>query len=89
VAEIWSHLAAETSQTVATQFLDQLSAAFEPVRHFPSSGPSREDFAPGLRVTFHAPYAIYYLVHAHELIIVRVVHGARDAAAMAARGEFR
>jgi toxin ParE1/3/4 len=39
-------------------------------------------------VKFHGAYAIYYTPTASELIIVRVLHGARDAAAIADRGGF-
>jgi len=42
----------------------------------------------GLRVTFLSPYAIYYRVTDRELFIVRVLHGARDAAALAEQGGF-
>jgi toxin ParE1/3/4 len=45
-------------------------------------------FAPGLRVSFHSSYALYYSHTATELVIVRVLHGARDAAALADRGAF-
>jgi toxin ParE1/3/4 len=41
-----------------------------------------------LRVIFHPPYAIYYLPAGYELIIVRVLHGARAAAAIADQGGF-
>jgi toxin ParE1/3/4 len=56
--------------------------------HTPLIGSRREQFAPGLRVTFHSSYAIYYLPCGRELIIVRVLHGARDAAAIADQGGF-
>jgi toxin ParE1/3/4 len=39
-------------------------------------------------VSFHGAYALYYLPTATELVIVRVLHGARDVAALAARGGF-
>ena len=55
---------------------------------FPMAGPSREQFAAGLRVTFEGNYAIYYTSTATELVIIRVLHGARDAAALADRGGF-
>ncbi len=42
-----------------------------------------------MRVIFHPPYAIYYLTSGYELIIVRVLHGARDAAAIADQGGFK
>jgi toxin ParE1/3/4 len=51
-------------------------------------GTTREPLGSGLRVTFQHPYAIYYQVSARELIIVRVLHGARDAAAIAEQGGF-
>ena len=55
---------------------------------FPLSGTKREQFAPNLRVIFHGAYAVYYTPTDRELIIVRVIHGARDAAAFAERGGF-
>jgi toxin ParE1/3/4 len=66
----------------------EIQAAFEPLRRMPFMGPSRERFAPGLRVTFHGRYAIYYAPRADELVIIRVLHGARDVAALAERGGF-
>ena len=55
---------------------------------FPLAAPARDHFAPGLRVTFSGNYAIYYLHSDRELVIVRVLHGARDAAALAEHGGF-
>lgn len=58
------------------------------MRHFPFAAPARDEFAPGLRVTFHNPYAIYYRPLADAIVIIRVLHGARDAEALARRGGF-
>jgi toxin ParE1/3/4 len=58
------------------------------VRYFPFASPQREQFAAGLRVTFHDRYAIYYRPLATAIVIIRVLHGARDAAALAAYGGF-
>jgi toxin ParE1/3/4 len=88
LAEIWAALATEASEQVATRFVAAIEAHFEPLRHFPNSGAPREQFAPGLRVTFHSPYAIYYLRLQDALVVVRVIHGARDIAALADRGRF-
>jgi toxin ParE1/3/4 len=63
-------------------------AACEPVRQFPQAGAAREVLAPGLRVTFAGNYALYYRHDARELILVRVLHGARDVAALANQGAF-
>jgi toxin ParE1/3/4 len=59
-----------------------------PLRHFPLAAPAREQFAAGLRVTFHGGYAIYYRPLSDAVVIIRVLHGARDAAALAGRGGF-
>jgi len=45
-------------------------------------GPRRDHFLPGLRVHFYRSYAMYYTFNDSELIIVRVLHGARDARAL-------
>jgi toxin ParE1/3/4 len=61
---------------------------FDQLAIFPLSGVSRAHLAADLRVKFHGAYGIYYMPAARELIIVRVLHGARDAAAIAERGGF-
>ncbi len=78
----------EASEAVATDFVGAIAAGFEPLRSFPFAGPAREQIAPGLRVTFHGAYAIYYLPAPTEIVIIRVLHGARDVAAFAERGGF-
>jgi toxin ParE1/3/4 len=81
-------LAVEASDNVATRFIGAIEKAFEPLRLFPLSSPARDQLAPGLRLTFHSPYAIYYLPQPEAVVIVRVLHGARDVAAIAAQGGF-
>jgi toxin ParE1/3/4 len=73
---------------VANRFVAAIEATFEPVRHFPLSAPLREHMAPGLRVTFHSPYAVYYRPTEDAITIIRVLHGARDIAAIVERGGF-
>ena len=73
---------------VATSFLEALGKTITVLQHSPLIGTTREQLAIGLRVTFHHPYAIYYQVTEHELIIIRVLHGARDTAAIAEQGGF-
>jgi toxin ParE1/3/4 len=87
-ADIWLYLATEASENVATRFVREIEAAFEPVRCFTLAAPAREQLAPGLRVTLHGAYAIYYRPVADAVVIIRVLHGARDVAALADRGGF-
>ncbi|WP_244613306.1 type II toxin-antitoxin system RelE/ParE family toxin [Methylosinus sp. Ce-a6] len=87
LAEIWAYVAAD-SEAAATRLLDKIETTCAVLLDFPSAGTSRDRLARGLRVTFHRSYAIYYAVTATEVIIVRVLHGARDAAAIAEHGGF-
>jgi toxin ParE1/3/4 len=48
----------------------------------------RENFSPGLRVGFSGNYAIYFVHDPHAVVVVRVLHGSRDAAAVAEHGGF-
>ena len=82
------HVATEASEDAAARVLARIDAAGERLLRFPLSGPSREHFAAGLRVTFAGEHAIYYLVSETRITITRVLHGARDAMAMAARGDL-
>ena len=55
---------------------------------FPHSGPAREQLAKGLRAGFSGRYVLYYRTGETELTIVRVLHGARDIAAISSSGGF-
>ena len=43
LAEIWSYVAGEASEA-ATRLIDKVKNACEPLRRFPGSAPSREEF---------------------------------------------
>ena len=81
-------MATRSSEVVATQFIREIEAAFDPIRRFPFAAPTRDRLAPRLRLTFHGAYAVYYRPLADAVVIVRVLHGARDVAALAERGGF-
>ena len=50
-------------------------------------GVKRDHLATGLRAHFFRDYVIYYMVTDTEIIIVRVVHGSRDAEAVFSNSE--
>jgi toxin ParE1/3/4 len=89
LAEIWAYLAKEASEPVAIRLLTTIERKFYPLLRSPMMGSPREQFGPGLRVIFHSPYAIYYLPAEYEVVIVRVLHSSRDAAAIADQGGFK
>jgi toxin ParE1/3/4 len=78
----------EASEATATRLLDKIKDACQPLCHFPLAGAAREQFASGLRAGFAGNYVIYYRHDERELMIVRVLHGAGDAAALAEHGGF-
>lgn len=53
----------------------------------PEMGPSRKALGADVRVLLHGKYAVYYLYRS-EVVILRVLHGARDVTAIAERGGF-
>ena len=81
LAGIWAYIA-EDNPARASTFIHQIQERFAPLCQHPEIGPARDMLAPGLRVHFHGKYAIYYTYTKRELIIIRVVHGSRDALAL-------
>jgi toxin ParE1/3/4 len=62
--------------------VQRLEASFHRLIEQPYSGPPRDRLAPGLRVLNVRGYAVYYAVTEADVLVVRVVHGARDVAAL-------
>jgi toxin ParE1/3/4 len=60
----------------------EIEERFATVQAHPEIGPCRERLAAGLRAHFHRDYVLYYRFTDDEVIIVRVVHGARDVRAL-------
>lgn len=73
---------------MATQFLSGFAADLNRLQNFPEAGAPRPQLAAGLRVTFHGRYAIYYLHRSDQVVVVRVLHGSRDVAAITGEGGF-
>lgn len=86
MADIWVYVATEASEAAATRLLDKIEDAAGSLLDFPLAGSPRELLGVGLRVVFQGNYAIYYRPSDTEIVIIRILHGARDAAALAARG---
>ncbi|WP_420827382.1 type II toxin-antitoxin system RelE/ParE family toxin [Halochromatium glycolicum] len=73
---------AADNRTAASKLVREIEARFETVRDRPEIGSRRDRLAAGLRIHFHRDYALYYRFTDIEVIIVRVMHGARDARAL-------
>lgn len=66
----------------ATAFIGQLKKSLEPLLLNPLLGPARHHLSQGLRAWPFQRYISYYVVTEDAVIIVRIVHGERDQAAL-------
>ncbi len=80
-------MAEQRGTAAASVFVRKIQSCFEPLLVHPKLGPRRDDLAPGLRVQFHQKYALYYRHTDGEVVIVRVLHGSRDARALLGEGD--
>ena len=62
----------------ADAFIDLIDAKVQHLSRQPGLGRRREDLVAGLRSFPVGRYAIFYLQEQDRLMIVRVLHGARD-----------
>jgi len=62
----------------AESFIEELAARIETIAERPLSFPACPDLGPGLRSALHGNYLIVFLFDNDEVVIARVVHGARD-----------
>nr|WP_244594199.1 type II toxin-antitoxin system RelE/ParE family toxin [Rhodoblastus sphagnicola] len=85
---MWAYVASENSEDIANKLIAKITAVFDRAAQFPMGNPLRPQLGPALRVAFSGSYAIYYLPSDSEIIVVRVLHGARDLAALIEHGGF-
>lgn len=81
VAEIWAYIA-DDSEAQADAFIDELNAQFQLLAQRPAIGSPRGELSPLLRGFPFGRYAIYYQPVARGISVVRVLHSARDTAAL-------
>jgi|SRR5580700_820703 toxin ParE1/3/4 len=79
--EIWLHIATDNI-AAAERMIEHIEAAEDRLGEFPQIGQARPEIHPDLRHWPVGDYLIFYRVDAAQITIVRVVHGARDLAAI-------
>jgi toxin ParE1/3/4 len=77
--EISLYLARQGSIETAERFIDAVHQQFARLEQHPSIGRAREELAPGLRSIPEGKYVIFYRTAKEMVLIVRVLHGSRDA----------
>jgi toxin ParE1/3/4 len=78
MAEIAAYRTGEASEEVARRIIGGILARLDLRLDFPESGAPRGRVRPDLRVVFKHHYGAYYLVTPAEILVIRVLHGARD-----------
>jgi toxin ParE1/3/4 len=72
----------------AVSFVAELEDRFDSIAERPLSFPAHDDISPGIRGAVHGRYLILFRDLPRTVRIVRVLHTARDAIALAAQGGF-
>ncbi len=76
ILEIWEYIAADNI-SAADRLVDRFTETYEKLAQNPGMGVKQEQYRTGLRCFPVGKYIIFYTVGVDELIIYRVLHGAR------------
>ena len=75
--EIWTTIA-QIDFLRADRYVTKLEAKISGLSTFPERGPDRSDIFPNVRVLIEGQYLIFYRFDGRVVVVMRVVHGARD-----------
>lgn len=73
-------------EAAAERHLRGIRDAFDLLARHPLAGQERPEFQPGIRATSRRPHRILYSVDGGLVLIIRVIHQARDVPAALAGG---
>jgi toxin ParE1/3/4 len=79
--EIWTFVAKDSLRQ-ADKLVDRLDELIQELAVHPSLGVNRDHLSPDLRAVMMKPYIIYYKAIDQDILIVRILHGARDQRAL-------
>lgn len=74
---IWDHIAQDNT-VAADRVWQRLQERFELILTHPHMGESQDRYRPGLRSIVEGPYVIFYEPQPDQVLIYRVLHGARQ-----------
>jgi len=77
LVEIWSYIVNDNPDA-ADRLLDEIDEVCTTLANAPHAGRLREDLAANLRSLPVGNYMTLYRPHADGIIVIRVLHGARD-----------
>jgi plasmid stabilization system protein ParE len=77
VVEAWMYIA-QDSVEAADRMVDRFTRTFEFLATHPGVGTAMDQYRPGLRAFSVGSYVVFFLLQDEELLIYRVLHGARN-----------
>lgn len=84
ILDIYGYLAIQ-SPSARAGFEERLLQVLRDIRDFPETGRATDKTSVRIQNTRPYPYPIYYRTGASEVVVVRVLHGARDPKTLPAR----
>ena len=76
--DIRIHGVREFGAIAATEYLSGFYRVFKVLRDHPQAGEAKEQYGRGLRSFSHRPHRVLYRLQGGTILIVRVLHHARD-----------
>ena len=80
--DIWRYAAEEWAANQADHYLDALIATFATLCEVPGMARERTEFSPPVQVHPSGRHVVVYLVDGEALLVVRVLGGRQDSAAV-------
>ncbi len=82
---IFEQISQAAGYQAANNFFHRLARRFNQLENFSYVGHAREDYGINIRITTVAPYVILHRATSDTVIILRVLHGHQDVAAITTR----
>ena len=79
MADIDLYSIEQFGESAAATYMLGLEAAFALLADYPEAGPAMPKLGKGIRCLVHRKHRIFYVVRDDVVLILRFVHGARDA----------
>ena len=79
--DIWSYISDDNTDA-ADRLLDEIDEICDTLAEAPHAGRLREDLAGELRSLHVGNYVIFYRPRGEGIIVIRILHGARDLPGM-------
>ena len=78
LASIRSYWRRVADPQLAASMITRIRATIRTARELPSAGAPRPEYRPNCRFVVQHPYVIYYDYDGRTMIVLRVLHAARD-----------